>query len=69
MDSDVVAALFAAMGQARAGGAGMFRIEAANPEGIQGVVMLALDEVAYLQYVEPALRAGKVEVVKVRGAR
>ena len=67
MDNNVVAAMFAALSQAQGSKAGMFRIEAANPEGIQGVVMLAMDEVVYLQHVEPVLRAAKVDVVQVRG--
>jgi hypothetical protein len=69
MDSDVVAALFAAMSQAQAGTAGMFRVDASSPNGIQGITFLAVDEVAYLQHVEPVLRAAKIEVVKVRGQR
>ena len=69
MDNNVVAAMFAALGQAQAGSAGMFRVDASSPNGIQGITFLAVDEVAYLQHVEPALRAGGVEVVQVRGAR
>jgi len=37
MDNNVVAAMFAALGQAQAGSAGMFRVDASSPNGIQGI--------------------------------
>lgn len=69
-DSNLVAAMLATLGCTATGKAGMVRIEASNPEGSQGIRFLAIDEVAYLQHVEPALREAKVEVVEVkRGKR
>lgn len=64
-DHDVIAAMFCALGGVAADRAGMVRLDAANPNGIQGIRLLAIDELAYLQHVEPALRAGKVQVVEI----
>lgn len=65
MDAQVARALFPALGAAINGRVGFFRISANHPNGMQEIVVCALDEVAWTRFVVPALLAAKVEVVEV----
>lgn len=65
MDAQVARALFPALGVAMSGRAGFFRISANNPNGMQELVVSAIDEVAWTRFVVPALQAAKLEVVEV----
>jgi len=69
MDDDVRVALFMAFARAQAGEVGLFRIDASNPNGVQGLVALAVDEVAYLRHIEPALRQAGLSVARLQLGR
>jgi hypothetical protein len=69
LDSAVVQKLFAALAEAQQGHVGKIRILTTTTEGIQGLTVLAVDEIAFLQHIEPALRAAKIPVVDVNPQR
>lgn len=65
MSEKAVAGLFACLGQATQGKCGQMDVDASNPDGLQTITVLAVDEGVFLRAVGPALKAAGIEVVRV----
>lgn len=68
-DRSLVEAMFRALAVAQTGKAGYAKIDASTPDGISGIVFLAVPDWVWLQTVEPALRKAGVTTQRLREDR
>lgn len=66
LESKVVAAMFRALREAEQGKAGWFKVQSANENGIAMFVAVAVDEMQWLQHVEPCLRAAGIHTEQIK---
>lgn len=65
MSDKAVMGLFACLAQASVGKCGQMDVDASNPDGVQTITVLAVDESVFLRALGPALKAAGIEVVRV----
>lgn len=64
-DPAVVALIFRTLAVAQQGKAGIVRVDANNPEGMQELTVCAIDSVAWDRFAVPALEMAGVPIVKL----
>lgn len=66
IEAKVVAATSRALNEAGRGRAGWFKVQSANADGIAMFVAVAVDELVWLQHVEPCLRAAGIHMEQIK---
>lgn len=65
-DPQLVSAMFRALRLAEAGTAAYCKIDASTPDGIAGLVLVAMPDHVWRQYVDPTLRGAMVDMERIR---
>ena len=64
-DPAVIARVFQLLGVAQQGKAGVVRVDASSPDGMQELTICAVDSVAWERFLVPALDLAGVEIVRL----